>query len=325
MSSNSNTVGRFPLHRLLCVLLMVFALPAHSSQAERVPVTVFGDGDPLNGVEDSRQQLAVKRYRRGDGDHKGQAMYAGTIHCDGRIRGSAMVLDTREIAPNLEGVVLMSSAHVLYDLKTGKLFKRCKFSFMAWQKAARFRSKIDLGKVRLGSFNPQQETNELAFGEGDWAYLFLPKPWKLFDPAQSIQLKEFSFDHMESYQQTGGEFRLVAFDSEAGAIGQSRNCTVIQSRPDDLGGGGWKGQLLDDCDSAGGASGGGIIAILNDQHFLIGVRSGAHWNEAMFPEDEFPSGPPDGSVWNRHFSTNFGRAIDSRLLNELVLYVNSLE
>lgn len=323
MSSDSNIVDHIALRGLLCVLLMVIALPLHSNQAERVPVTVFGDGDPHNGVEDSRQQLAGKRYRRGD--HNGQAMYAGTIHCDGRIRGTAMVLDTREIAPELEGVVLMSAAHVMYDLKTGKLFKRCKFYFMAWENVSRFRSKIDLRKIRLGSFNPLQETNELAFGEGDWAYLFLPKPWKLFDPEQSIQLKEFSFDHSQSYQQAGGEFSLVAFDSEADAISQSRNCNVIESKPDDLGGGSWKGQLLDDCDSADGASGGGIIAILDNKHFLIGVRSGSHWSEALFSEDEYPAGPPQGSVWDRHLSTNFGRAVDSRLVNELVLFIMSLE
>lgn len=323
MSLILNAKDYFSSHHLLCLLMIVFVLPVHSNQAVGVPVTVFGDGDPLNGVEDSREQLADKRYRRGD--HNRQNMYVGTIHCDGRIRGTAMVVDTREVSPDLEGVVLMTAAHVLYDLKTGNLFRRCKFSFMGWEKDAGFRSKIDLKKIRVGGFDPSRATEEPAFGEGDWAYLYLPKPWRRFDPEQSVQLREFSFSRLESYQQTGGEFRLVAFDSEAGAISQSRNCTVIESKRDDLGGGTWKGQLLDDCDSADGASGGGIIAIMNNQHFLVGVRGGSHWSNDFYPQDEFPSGPPDGSVWNRGSNTNFGRAIDSRLLNEMVLFTRSVE
>ena len=323
MSLNSITVDHFSLYRLLCLLMMVFVSSVHSNQVVRVPVTVFGDGNPLNGVEDSREQLAGKRYRRGD--HNGQNMYAGTIHCDGRMRGTAMVVDTREVSPDLKGVVLITAAHVLYDLKTDNLFRRCKFSFMGWEKVAGFRSKIDLKKIRMGGFNPSRATEELAFGEGDWAYLYLPKPWRKFDPEQSVQLREFSFSRVESYQQAGGEFRLVAFDSEVGAISQSRNCAVIESKRDDLGGGSWKGQLLDDCDSADGASGGGIIAIMNKQHFLVGVRGGSHWSDDFYPQDEFPSGPPDGSVWNLRSNTNFGRAIDSKLFSEMILFTNSLE
>ena len=175
----------------------------------------------------------------------------------------------------------------------------------------------------MGDFDPMSSTGVTDFGEGDWAFLYLRKPWKKFNPDQSIQPREFYFSQLGSYRQSGGEFRMLAYDSSAGVISESRNCMVIESDRDDLGGGSWKGQLLDDCDSADGASGGGIIAILNQQHYLIGIRNGSHWNEAVYPVDRFPSGPPDGSSWDRRLNTNFGRAIDSDLLHEVDALIQS--
>lgn len=323
MPLTSKIVDHFSLQPLLWLLMFVFISPVKSQEVERVPVNIFGDGNPMNGVEDSREQIASGNHEADD--QSANSMYAGTIHCDKRIRGTGIVVDTREIVPDLKGVVLMSAAHVLYDLKKGRLFRRCEFSFMGWDNLAGYHKRINLKKIRKGGFNPGLGTNDLAVGEGDWVLMYLPKPWKKFNPDHSIQLKEFSFENLESFQQVGGEFRLMAFDSNTGTISQSRNCTVIQSKRDDLGGGNWKGQLLDDCDSGDAASGGGIIAIINQKHFLIGVRSGSHWSEEIFPEDKFPSGPPEGAFWDPRSNTNFGRAIDSRLLEEVFYFINSLE
>ena len=138
-------------------------------------------------------------------------------------------------------------------------------------------------------------------------------------------MREFSFSQLDSYGQSGGEFRLLAFDSSTGFISESKDCMVVESGNDDLGGGTWKGQLLDDCDSADGASGGGVIAVFNQQHFLIGIRSGSHWSEQVYPVGSFPKGPPDGSVWDRRSNTNFGRAIDVSLLHELEQYIQTLK
>lgn len=298
-----------------CWLLSVASSTLNAQSAGVVPVNIYGDGDPLNGIEDSRQQLG-KRHERAD-----RAMNAGTIHCDGRFRGTAMVADSREFAESLKGVVLLSAAHVFYNLERKKLFRRCEFRFMGWGDKAAYRARINLKDIRMGDFSPGQATGTAGFGEGDWAILYLRKPWKKFNPEQSLRLRDFSFAQTEAYQQSGGEFRLLAFDMAAGVISESRNCTVVESDVDDLGGGRWKGQLLDDCDSADGASGGGIIAVLNDQQYLIGIRSGSHWSEAVYPADIYPSGPPDGSVWDRRLNTNFGRAIDKRLLGEFRSFI----
>ena len=97
----------------------------------------------------------------------------------------------------------------------------------------------------------------------------------------------------------------------------SASCRVTESGSGDLGGGGWKGQLLDDCDSEGGASGGGLVATQGDQHFLVGIRSGSHWDAQRYPGNEYPAGPPDGDAWDVFLNTNFGRAIDEELVEVL--------
>lgn len=305
-------------------LLVIFiTFPAIGGEARIVAVNIFGDGNPENGLEDSREQLMAGRgrgIRLAD-----QRLNAGTLNCDGKIRGTAMVIDTREFAATLKGVVLASAAHVLYDLDNKRRFKRCEFHFLALGEIASYRAKVDLKHLRMGAYDPKSETGDAEFGEGDWVFIYIPKPWKNFNPDDGLVLREFSFLQMETYQQSGGEISLVAYDSTAKVISVSRNCTVIESSGDDLGGGTWKGQLLDDCDSAGGASGGGMIAVLNQQQYLIGIRNGSHWSEQAYPVSEYPAGPPEGSVWNRHTNTNFGRAIDAHLINELELFIRGLE
>lgn len=297
--------------------------PVFAQQPETMQVSIFGDGDPHNGIEDSRQRvMGGRQHGLGLDD---QRMNAGTIKCDGKVRGTAMVVDTREFAPGLEGVVLASAAHVLYDLDRKRRFRDCEFHLLALSELSRFRVKIDFKQLVMGDFDPNQATGSLEFGEGDWAFLYIARPWRGYDPNESLPAREFSMSSLEHFQQAGGEFRLVAFDSAAGVISMSRHCTVIESSVGDLGGGAWPGQLLDDCDSSGGASGGGIIAILDGQQRLVGIRSGSHWSEQVFPADEYPLGPPDGARWNRNTNTNFGRAFDANIIHQLKSFSRTLE
>ncbi len=291
------------------------AFSASAADFRAIAVNVFGDGDPANGVEDDRQQLAGGR---GQGASLAdQRLNAGTIKCDGKIRGTAMVIDTRELAPALKGVVLASAAHVLFDLDRKQRFQRCEFQFLALGALRSYRAKIDLHRLKMGKYDPRKATDSVEFGEGDWIFLYVPRPWKAYNPAESIVPSAFSFANVTSFRQAGGEFRLIAFDVAARVISVSRHCRVVESNRGDLGGGAWQGQLLDDCDSAGGSSGGGLIAVLQGRQYLIGIRNGSHWSEQAFPVNAYPQGPPDGATWDRSKNTNFARAFDSILLSEL--------
>jgi hypothetical protein len=305
------------------LVFMLLAGSLSAANAAIVSVNIYGDGNPDNGIEDNRRQIMGGRDSAVD--LSDQRRNAGTIKCDGKIRGTAMVIDTRVIAPGLKGVILASAAHVLYDLEKKQLFKRCEFHFLALNQLASYRAKIDLKTIRKGDFDPNAATDVPEFGEGDWTFLYIPKPWKSFRPDEALTLADFSFMYTDSYQAAGGEIRLIAYDSEARVISVSDHCSVIESNSDDLGGGDWKGQLLDDCDSAGGASGGGIVAVVNKNHYLIGIRSGSHWSEQVYPPGTYPAGPPDGSPWDRHTNTNFGRAIDATIMQELIDFTQQIE
>lgn len=321
MSGNSTPVVRMlALWLLGCGLFMATAMPV-AADVFPIRANIFGDGNPLNGVEDDRAPLLVGPP--GDSAANDLHLNAGTIVCEGKVRGTAMVVDTREYAADFSGAILLSAAHVFYDLERKRLFRHCEFDFMGWRHAAGYRARIDLDNARMGDFNPDRTTDRADFGKGDWAFIYLRKAWKNYRPEQSLRLRAFAFAESESFQQLGGEFGLVAFDSSGGVITASANCTVVQSERGDLGGGAWKGQLLDDCDSADGASGGGIIAVLNQQHYLIGIRSGSHWSELVYPVERFPSGPPDGAAWDRRLNTNFGRAVDAHLIGELLAMIQS--
>lgn len=308
---------------LIALSISITTVSAGAQMVTAVQVNIFGDGNLENGVEDSREQV-LGGWKKGV-NLADQRKNAGTVNCDGKNRGTAMVVDTHEFADGLRGVVLASAAHVFYDLEKNRLFKRCEFHFLALGELSGYRAKIDLNNVRMGDYDPAGETGDVDFGEGDWAFVYVPRPWRNFSQAEATGLRDFSSIQLESFQQSGGELRLIAFDSSEGVISASRNCTVIESGHDDLGGGSWRGQLLDDCDSTDGASGGGIVAVMGGQQYLVGIRNGSHWSEEEFPVSEYPHGPPDGSVWSRHTNTNFARGIDAHLIDEFKKFIKDIE
>ncbi len=308
---------------LIGLLVSLTTISAIAQMMTSVQVNIFGDGNLENGIEDNREQVLGGWTR--DLGLVDQAMNAGTVNCDGKNRGTAMVVDTQEFADGLRGVVLASAAHVFYDLEKNRRFKRCEFHYLAQGELSGYRAKIDLDSVKMGGYDPTTAIEAVDFGEGDWAFVYVPRPWRNFSPAEAISLRDFSTLELESFQQSGGEFSLIAFNSSEGVLSISRNCTVVESGHSDLGGGSWKGQLLDDCDSADGASGGGIMAVINGQQYLVGIRNGSHWSEEEFPGSEYPHGPPDGSVWSRHSNTNFARSIDSHLIEQLEKFIHNIE
>lgn len=274
---------------------------------------VFGDGDPDNGIEDDRRGLnnadapgsASDAWRRG----------AGTILCDGQIRGSATVLDVSDYSEQVNGEFLATAAHVLVNLDTGRPFRKCEFVLLALGELPGYRTSIDPVWVRAGPFRSQSDRQALGFGQHDWAFIFLPADDQPTAVASRVLPRVFT----GPLEASGGadSYFLVAWDSAAGRMAVSGGCAVSQSATGDIGGGGWAGQLLDDCDSGYGASGGGLMLATGGETHLIGMRTGSHWSPEAWPPRAFPSGPPPGARWDLHRNTNFARALDRELLQEL--------
>ncbi len=307
-------VGCKTLSALACLFaLLVFASP--------VAASIFGDGDPGNGVEDNRIDMSSPLWN--DAKRSPWNMGAGTIHCDGQNRGSAMIVDTAEFGGLQQGLIVATSAHVLFDLQKKRLFSACQFHYMALDHLPGYQAEIRLGKSRIGSFDPSRAKNSLVFGKEDWAFLFVDGYIPGISQTGSLQIRPFR-THIPAMDRPV-RYQFIAYSKSLGSISISTACEVKESRSDDLGGGSWPGQLLDNCDSEGGASGGGLIASIAGKHYLVGIRSGAHWDGDVFPSGEFPDGPPDGARWDTLVNTNFGRAIDWKLvesLNSLVQEIN---
>lgn len=280
-----------------------------------VPVwgNVFGDGDPRNGVEDDRRELNSRQTPGRPLDRWRNS--AGTIQCDGRNRGSAMILDVGHYAADVPGTFLATAAHVLVDLDTGRDFANCEFHFLALGQVPGNQQGIDRHWVRAGPFLPRADAREPAFGQHDWAFIWLPPGDK--EPTAVGRIRPAAYEAVLAAAGSRVDFLLVAFDRSAGALGVSAPCTVVHSTPEDLGGGAWRGHLLDDCDSGDGASGGGLVVDAGTEQVLVGIRAGAHWSPATYPRDRFPSGPPAGSPWDVRQNTNFARAIDAEMLDTL--------
>jgi len=323
---------------VLCVLAMSSAMArdsqqqnletrlkaqGHGGSPEILKVSIFGDGNPANGIEDSRIDMSSPEWN--DKARRPWNQAAGTIHCDGQNRGSATIVDTREFGQLRQGFVIATSAHVLFDLQRQKRFSDCQFHYMAVDHLPGYQLNIDFDQSHIGEFDPASPRNKAGFGEQDWAFLLVPGSMPGVHADGGFRLQAF-----QTYlQATGsaGRYQFIAHSPETESISISTGCQVVESRKGDLGGGAWPGQLLDDCDSEGGASGGGLVASIGQTHFLVGIRSGAHWNPEVFSKKKFPRGPPDGANWDVYKNTNFSRAIDSNMIEVVGALVkeNSVE
>jgi hypothetical protein len=301
------------LRRIPLGLLLIFFL------ASPAGASVFGDGDASNGEEDGRIVLASPEWA--EQAPAAWSRSAGSVHCDGRNRGTAMILETSGLGPQPSGLVLVTAAHVLFDLERAEPFARCDFHYMGLDQLPGYQAEIELATAMRGGFDARQPRESAAFGRGDWAFVHVPGPIPGVAPDASIKPLPFAAIEVGA----AATFSMVGYSPRHAAISISLDCTVVESSPADLGGGAWPGQLLDDCDSGQGASGGGLIASFGREHFLVGIRTGAHWDSQLYPAQDFPKGPPAGAPWDIQANTNFCRAIDQGLLTNLSEFLRRLE
>lgn len=283
-------------------------------------VNIFGDGDPSNGIEDNRIDMASKGWN--GRSRRAWNMAAGTIYCDGGNRGSAVVIDTSEFGKLRSGMILATSAHVLFDLEKRRKYANCAFHFMGLDHLPGYQADVVLELSSIGNFDPSRARNSKLFGKEDWAFLYVRDNIPGIPVSGSVPIG--AFGDLGIARNQGLEFQFISYSKSSDSITISTDCEVRESQLDDLGGGGWPGQLLDNCDSEGGSSGGGLVASLGNRHVLVGIRSGAHWSGELFPPDEYPAGPPDGSSWDVLANTNYSRAIDDELIEAVRVLVSRI-
>lgn len=301
-----------PSANLVAALSGLFLLAAGSFAT----AGVFGDGEPANGPEDDRR--GISEGADGDAVHD-WFRSAGTIHCDGAIRGSATLVDLRDFGPGPGGRIILTAAHLFYDLDTGRPWEACRFHYLGLGALPGYQVNIDRHQVLAGEFDPAADVSSPVEGAGDWAFAWLGPDWQPPGDAQGLPLAP-----ARAVADTGGILGLVAWDRHRKQVSVAAGCTAVFSAPGDLGGGAWPGQLLDDCDSDDGASGGALVSRWGARDRIIAVRGGAHWDQETWPPARYPQGPPAGYAWDTRVHTNFARAIDEALLGRLADWLAGL-
>lgn len=302
-----------PLVRFRLILL---AIAVNTGTATAV-AGVFGDGDPANGVEDDRRTVsegsalpwADSWYRSG-----------GTVVCDGAVRGSATLLASRSDRLPIEGMVIATAAHVLYDLKRLRRWEQCAFHYLGLGALPGHRAVLRRDRMLVGDFDPASDPASPHRGVNDWAFAWLGPAWR--PPFGQAGLEPVSAEGIVLGKALLG---LLAWHGDAGEISVSAGCGAVFSGPGDLGGGVWASQLLDDCDSGVGASGGGMVVAHGDGPRLVAIRGGQHWDSAAWPAERWPQGPPPGARWDPKRFTNYARAFDDPLLTRLAEWLASLK
>lgn len=295
-------MARLRSHLLLPILL------ALGLGAKPVDAGVFGDGDPSNGDEDDRRTLSQGAAVPGLSDWYRSG---GTIHCDGAVRGSATIVDTPGLTPRREGAIILTAAHVLVDLQTGQPWTRCEYRHQGLGELPGYQAPLQARWTLSGPFDAGRESGDPENAVSDWAFVWLGRDWTQPGGPQGVVLADV-------HRTADGEglLGLLAWDPERNQLTLVAGCRAVLSRAGDLSGDVRGQQLLDNCDSATGSSGGALILSHGGAARLIGIRGGQHWDAGLWPTDRFPEGPPMGLPWDPESHTNYARAIDEELLNK---------
>jgi len=275
------------------------------------PVSIFGDGNFSNGIEDDREGADQENHVE-----VVATAPVGMISCDGRITGSGTLLDVSSIQPQTAAAatpILATAAHVFYEESSGTPFNECLFRTNT---ADRLSVLIDLESRVSGRAGTADKFRNSA-GE-DWAFARL-KNRVSGSPGVAPVISSFaeSIDSKKVYI-------LAAYDRWTDTVLLSRSCQIFTPHPDNLAGGSIK-ELLHDCDAIGGASGGAMLTALEgaDRPVLVGIHLGHIWSKEKYPPAEFPKGPRDwGEKSDPGTNANYFRVFDQELLDELIRFVS---
>jgi hypothetical protein len=254
------------------IALCFFIISGYSS------AVVFGDGNSENGIEDQRR-LAPQTL----------LSYSGTIHCDGRLRGSGSHIQLpAEYGPNSRTIVL-TAAHILYHPRTGTAYKNC-----FYLPQGKRLSKVAFGPVSEHHYDPLSSDKVLQ-ASNDLVFVALNS--SLSNDGVKLQI-----DNLRSHW-----LMLLGYNGEQENISLSDDCHQFQSHQfasDSL--------LFHDCDADSGASGGAIIDPQSGA--LVAIHGGTLLLDDA--SSELAGIPADADV-----IINQGRKIDGDTLDQLRRFI----
>lgn len=291
--------AHFPLKFLL--LTVSFSLQAG----------VFGDANDENGYEDERLARAQtenwpKEFRS-----------VGRIICNGRVQGSAVLLNFNSISlASITGLessdghivgeqpVVLTAKHVVerFDLAD------CHFSpeSYEWHKApilSIYSTEPVMTDDALSNDSKETKTPVTERYKRDWLLLSL-EPWPSWQ-AHALMINLSYQQHVSELRNQDLTAYMVGFDLIKNQIVADYSCRfgfaeqtrlLIDVIDEDL--------LWDDCDSEKGSSGGALFVQNGDELLLVGIRVGS-----LFDANHFKGEPKIGEKFDLDSYINVSRVL----------------
>ena len=253
--------------KLLLLLIVGFSATVIES--------VFGDGNPDNGIEDQR----VQRFDSDSDSWPVLFNAVGKVVCNGKTEGSGVLLD-------FEGQpVVLTAGHVLDSFDLGD----CEY-----QSSANHWNRGELVKtLGAGNFAEADQPLPLQY-QNDWSMATIT-PWT------NWQHWAVSKEQIVASQQTSGTAFLVGFDVVSGQLKAHIRCNFGSAEQSILLEGTSR-LVWDDCHSTGGASGGALFIKTPEGIQLLGIRIGSLFFEK--PEASLPPEMGDRFDLQRHINVS---------------------
>lgn len=263
------TPCKLPLY--LAALLLL--LPAFCYSA------VFGDGDPDNGIEDSRTDPPAQLLKA-----------VGTVFCDGGLRGTATLVSANPSTNRGRPSIIVTAAHVLFDAETGLPFSNC--SYRPQNKRL---NSVPFAEISQHAYRPLSH-NKMRQSEADIVFVALQR--RLHQQPLLLALPD-----------SASQLQLLAYNPQNERINISGGCQSFSS-------GNFVSEhlLLHNCDAESGSSGGPLLeqAYSNDQSEVNQRVIAIHGGTLSNAGNNAPGSKAQPERW-----INQARKIDQVLLQRL--------
>ena len=244
---------------------------------------VFGDGDPSNGIEDSRTDAPAQLLKT-----------VGTVFCDGGLRGTAAHVGLGSETEANRPSIIITAAHVLFDTKTGLPFTDC-----SYRPQNRRLKSIAFAEVSPHSYQPNTD-DKMRQSETDIVFVALRR---------SLQQKPL---HLALPQQAQ-TLQLLGYNPSNERITISGQCHAYRSSSfvsEHL--------LLHNCDAESGSSGGPLLekttfdGSQGIQNTVVAIHGGTLSNSGQYA----PGARAQPEQW-----INQARKVDAALLQRLENFI----